>query len=124
MGWSIGYDNRWKRDIGYGVTAKCDHPDCDEDIDRGLAHVCCGSKPYGGEDGCGLYFCAKHQTPLGKCERCQNGEGPFDPKPDTDLWMKHKLYHESWAEWRAKQGITRPDGECPYLQDTCGGICE
>lgn len=28
MGWSIGYDNSWKRDIGYGVPAFCDHPGC------------------------------------------------------------------------------------------------
>ena len=30
MGWSIGYDTNWKRDIGYGVPAKCDHPRCDD----------------------------------------------------------------------------------------------
>lgn len=26
MGWSIGYDDKWFRDIGYGVPAYCDHP--------------------------------------------------------------------------------------------------
>src|SRR4051812_7048849 len=26
MGWSIGYDSNWQRDIGYGVPAFCDHP--------------------------------------------------------------------------------------------------
>ena len=28
MGWAIGYDSNWGRDIGYGVIAYCDHPDC------------------------------------------------------------------------------------------------
>ena len=31
MGWSIGYDNNWNRDIGYGVPAFCDHPKCDKE---------------------------------------------------------------------------------------------
>lgn len=55
MGWSIGYDNNWKRDIGYGVPATCDHPDCNEEIDRGLAYVC-GNEPRGGEDGGNNYW--------------------------------------------------------------------
>lgn len=28
MGWSIGWDSTWQRDIGYGVPALCDHPNC------------------------------------------------------------------------------------------------
>lgn len=39
MSWEIGYDDNWKRDIGYGVPAKCDHPDCDEDIEQFLSEV-------------------------------------------------------------------------------------
>ena len=42
MGWSIGFDRRWNRDIGYGVPATCDQPGCGADIDRGLAFVCGG----------------------------------------------------------------------------------
>ena len=60
MGWSLGWDQRWNRDVGYGVPAYCDHPDCNEEIDRGLSYVC-GGEPFGGEDGCGLYFCEKHR---------------------------------------------------------------
>ena len=26
MGWSIGFDSKWNRDIGYGVPATCDYP--------------------------------------------------------------------------------------------------
>ena len=55
MGWSLGYDSNWNRDIGYGVPAYCDHPYCNEEIDRGLSYVC-GDALYGGDRGCGLFF--------------------------------------------------------------------
>jgi hypothetical protein len=100
MGWSIGYDTNWGRDIGYGVPATCDHPDCNKKIDRGLAHVC-GGEPYGGEDGCGLYFCGSHLLAMHQqCQRCASGKKPFLAKPDHPEWIKWKLTHESWQEWR------------------------
>ena len=104
MGWSIGYDENWKRDIGYGVPATCDHPCCGKEIDRGLSHVC-GGEPYGGERGCGLYFCAEHlhiheRLPQ-LCERCApRRKKPFDPTPDRPEWVRHKLTDESWQQWR------------------------
>lgn len=58
MGWAHGID-RHGREVGYGVTAICDHIDCDQVIDRGLAYVC-GGEPDGGEDGCGVHFCGHH----------------------------------------------------------------
>lgn len=105
MSWSVGYDSNWKRDIGYGVPAYCDHPDCNEEIDRGLSYVC-GGEPYGGDEGCGLYFCWRHllyatEGPQ-RCERCIDGGAPFTPKPDHPRWVEHKLTHESWAQWRAE----------------------
>lgn len=101
MSWSIGFDKKWGRDIGYGVPAFCDHPECLEEIDRGLAYVCCGQQPYGGEDGCGLYFCAKHATPgEHKCERCAAGLLSFDGKPEHPEWIHFKKTDESWAQWR------------------------
>lgn len=100
MGWSLGYDSNWRRWIGYGVPAYCDHPGCNKRIDRGLAYVCCDQQPYGGEDGCGLYFCSDHQNEDGKCERCSKGEKPFTPKPEHPLWIKHILTDPSWKEWR------------------------
>lgn len=109
MGWSIGYDMNWWRDIGYGVPATCDHPGCGKAINRGLGHVC-GGDVYGGEHGCGLFFCSDHLGPSGGedgwamvCERCQHGEDAewFDPTPDTPEWIAHKLTDESWAKWRA-----------------------
>lgn len=101
MGWSIGHDSTWDRDIGYGVPAYCDHPQCMEEIDRGLAYVC-GGEPYGGDDGCGLYFCGKHRGYNSLCPRCQASKPPYKhPKPDHPTWLKHKLTDSSWAEWRA-----------------------
>lgn len=103
MGWSVGYDEKWKRDIGYGVPSICDHPDCDAEIDRGLAYVCKDSEPYGG-DGCGLYFCDKHRAWLG-CERCELDQPPFTPKPDTREWVEHKMTDPSWATWREENKV-------------------
>lgn len=108
MGWSLGYDRNWNRDIGYGVPAYCDHPGCNEKIDRGLSYVC-GSDPYGGEYGCGLYFCKKHlqfREPRGSgrfiqnCRRCMTYKQPYKPKPDHPEWMQWKLTDASWQRWR------------------------
>lgn len=107
MGWSIGYDPYWGRDIGYGVPAVCDHPCCSREIDRGLAYVC-GGEPYGGDKGCGLYFCGEHLSGgwgagvVQRCSRCRNRKPPFGAKPDVERWIRHKLTDESWARWRAE----------------------
>lgn len=105
MGWSIGYDTHWNRDIGYGVPATCDYPGCGKHIDRGLDFVC-GDEPYGGDDGCGLYFCEAHRMHerkgrFGFCTRCANYRPSFKPTPDVPEWITHKLTDESWANWRA-----------------------
>lgn len=103
MGWSVGFDEHWQRDIGYGVPAICDYPGCNARIDRGLSYVC-GEEPYGGDRGCGLYFCGKHLLTHVRlpqlCERCSMRKKPFTPKPDLQEWIQHKLTHESWADWR------------------------
>lgn len=102
MSWSVGYDTKWKRDIGYGVPAWCDHPGCGKEIDRGLSHVC-GSQPYGGDHGCGLYFCEEHKkfTDHGRlCFRCEKGEKPFEATGDHPEWVDHKLSDPSWKTWR------------------------
>jgi hypothetical protein len=104
MGWSVGFDSRWNRWIGYGVPAYCDHPKCQKTIDRGLAYVCCDEEPYGGERGCGLYFCEEHALAGShRCPRCANGKPPYrHPKPEHPDWLRHVLTDESWAEWRGK----------------------
>jgi hypothetical protein len=104
MGWSVGYDDTWNRDIGYGVPSHCDYPGCEAEIDRGLAYVC-GGEPYGGDRGCGLFFCGKHLRISAKgkqlCERCYpRRKKPFEPTPDVPEWIHHKLTDPSWEQWR------------------------
>lgn len=108
MGWSVGYDDNWQRWIGYGVPAVCDQPGCGESIDRGLGRVC-GGDVYGGDVGCGLFFCGHHlahstdDDECGvRCERCWlPGAELFEPTPDTVDWVEHMLTDESWLDWRA-----------------------
>lgn len=108
MGWSIGYDANWGRDIGYGVPAYCDAPKCKQEIDRGLSYVC-GEEPYGGDKGCGLFFCPKHLyfhefrdgVVAMVCKRCDGNKSPYtNPSPEHPTWINHKLTDESWAQWR------------------------
>jgi len=106
MGWSIGFDTKWNRDIGYGVPCTCDHPDCDEEIDRGLNYVC-GGEPYGGDMGCGLFFCHNHlyialthNPDPQMCGQCCDEEEPYEPKPDIAEWIDWKLTDDSWEQWR------------------------
>lgn len=104
MGWSIGFSHKHNRDIGYGVPAICDHPDCDAEIHRGIDYVC-GDEPYGGEYGCGLHFCHDHlhfdgdRSPQ-MCERCRDEKPEFSPKPDCEEWIQWKLRDNSWQQWR------------------------
>lgn len=106
MGWSLGEFEG--RDIGYGVPAYCDARSCNAEIDRGLAYVC-GSEPYGGIYGCGLFFCSTHlhhRKRRGEwvqlCQRCAKGRNAFSPKPEHPDWMRHKLRDSSWRAWRAE----------------------
>lgn len=100
MGWSIGYDDNWQRDVGYGVPAFCDAPKCQEKIDRGISYVC-GGEHYGGEKGCGLYFCSKHLNWEQKCPRCRQYKPPYTKiSRERPEWIKHKLKHSSWKQWR------------------------
>ena len=113
MSWAVGYDRTWRRDIGYGVPAFCDHPWCSARIDRGLAYVCCEQEPYGG-DGCGLYFCGRHRNALGKCPRCRNRKPPYPAKPDHPDWIQHKLTDASWQAWREEnpEAVAAMRGGC------------
>lgn len=102
MGWAVGWDSTWERDIGYGVPAQCDYPGCTEEIDRGLSFVC-GGKPYGGETGCGLYFCLAHGGGMEQCEHSFLDDPNYRPSPDLPEWINHKNTDPSWAVWRADQ---------------------
>jgi hypothetical protein len=106
MGWSIGYDHNWRRDIGYGVPALCDHPKCRAEIDRGLSYVCGGHLS---DIGCGLFFCGAHRKwcrGAMLCPRCAAHKPPYKhPKPDVPEWVRHKLTDESWQSWRDENPI-------------------
>jgi hypothetical protein len=123
MGWAIGEING--RDVGYGVPAVCDQPECEEPINRGLSYIC-GSDIGGGEHGCGLFFCGDHlfygavfkdDCSPQLCDICflnskidliDSDTGykchaqTFTPKDDTEEWCHWKLVHESWGQWRSK----------------------
>lgn len=103
MGYSVGYDENWKRFVGYGVPAYCDHPGCNEEIDRGFAYIC-GGDFYGGDRGCGLFFCGEHLIMHRRlpqlCERCSARKKPFSPKPEHPDWINHILTDDSWEKWR------------------------
>ena len=106
MGWSLGYDSWWERDIGYGVPAQCDKPGCTEQIDRGLAYVC-GNEPYGGENGCGRYYCyddlgGEDENGVWECEHEEDGNYI---SADVEEWTNFKLTDDSWAQWRLDNGI-------------------
>jgi hypothetical protein len=119
MGWSLGFDSNWNRDIGYGVTAYCDHPKCNEEIDRGLSYVC-GGEPYGGEVGCGLFFCDDHLSGWSRqgrrvCPRCAASKRPYKRiKPDHPEWIAFKMTDPSWAKWRKENGfVSLPEAKLP-----------
>lgn len=104
MSWAVGEDENG-RDIGYGVPALCDHPDCAKRIHRGLSFVCGVVNTEGEERGCGLHFCGSHLRYSPKfgqlCFRCwPKLQAPFARKPDLVEWSFHKLTDSSWQAWR------------------------
>lgn len=64
MGWAHCGQDSEGREIGYGVEAVCDHPDCDVIIDRGMSYAC--GDTHGDGDNtvdytyCEKYFCSAH----------------------------------------------------------------
>lgn len=61
MGWAYGTDGNG-REVGYGVEAECDFPECHEKIDRGLSFRCGPLDCETDDDvpGCGNFFCNAH----------------------------------------------------------------
>lgn len=129
MGWSVGYDSNWSRDIGYGVPAWCDAA-CGTKIDRGLAYVC-GGGPYGEPAGCGLYFCTRHlwmdpEDESGErdqlCNKCMDGAEPYEPTADHPEWVQWKLTHDSWESWRRENEAWVLEMTEAVVQDTGGMV--
>lgn len=112
MGWAVGEDHKRFRHIGYGVPAHCDHPGCTTPIDRGISYACGDGVMGDSAFNCGLFFCGDHlgyAPPEGAedrgfyCERCSKSLESFEPSPDTEEWITHVLFDESWAEFRTKE---------------------
>jgi|TARA_R100000501_G_C2628184_1_gene122353 hypothetical protein len=117
MGYQIyKVGHRWG---GYGVPATCEHPKCDEEIDRGVSFAC-GGEPFS-EFGCDRYFCDKHLDwryfnevkgnwcrhrndcdcrIVQLCERCMKSKNSFPYKSEHPEWIRHLLTDDSWKEWR------------------------
>lgn len=103
MGWQVYEDTKGRplRMAGYGVPAYCDHPKCNEEIDRGVIYIC-GEINRNEEDGCGLHFCSAHLNHKQLCARCARHKDPFPPKPDHPTWVQHVLTDDSWKQWRTE----------------------
>lgn len=67
---------------GYTVPTICEEDGCNEQIDRGLAHLC-GATPGGDEYGCGGYYCGQH---------LYGGIGPAEGlcKRDNERWAEQE----------------------------------
>lgn len=104
MGWQIyecpsGTPLRW---AGYGVPAYCDHPKCNEKIDRGVNHICGGLNTDYEDRDCRLHFCYQHLDHRQLCPNCARNRKAFKPKPDCSEWVHHVLTHKSWQKWRSE----------------------
>lgn len=60
MGWGHCGHDKQGREIGYSITATCDHQGCERQIDRGLSYAC-GGMHGDTEYGCEKYFCSDHR---------------------------------------------------------------
>lgn len=67
-----------------------------------------GGAPYGGEHGCGLFFCWDEHLEYAPvvdeltqlCPACRKDRKPYAPTPDTAEWENWKLTDPSWQQWR------------------------
>lgn len=97
MGWGYGI-NSWGREVGYTVEATCDQEGCEEEIDRGLGHVC-GPMHDGDEHSCGDYFCGDHLfygvgLPNAMCGACSK---TYDEEHPELVAAKIAEIKERWA---------------------------
>jgi hypothetical protein len=99
MGWSYCGTDEDGRDIGYGISATCDHPGCETKIDRGLSY-CCGDMHGGDLDEentgteavlyqcCGRYFCPEHLATWWGPEQGHNACRPCIERLDKEMAEK------------------------------------
>lgn len=128
MSWAIGFSKNQNRDVGYSVSAICDHPGCAVEIDRGLGYICCENINHNAT--CGAFYCAEHrenyvygdevedmdedelealgidpnesavQDAIDDCEIVRCKHEPIEPGKESAAWLKHVLKDPSWEQWR------------------------
>lgn len=75
MGWAFCGTDSKGREIGYGIRATCDEPECSTEIDRGLGYAC-GGEHGESETACEGYFCGAHLSTVCRlCERAIRDAG-------------------------------------------------
>ena len=140
MGWADCGDDSKGRPIGYGFTATCDYPGCDNEIDRGLSYAC------GGMHGDGNYsggdesvewqdISCEYLCPPQLCVSCNEQlEKDYREDPDwRDQWPTDALPLQNGAmmrdqteadiiRWLENNSIY--DSACSYLSDEIGYITD
>lgn len=150
MSWSIGYCEKQKRDVGYGVLAICDHPGCTAEIDRGMDYICCEDINHNAC--CGAFYCAEHRDNYvygdeiddmddeelealninvesqevydavedGDIVKCRHE--PIEKGKENAAWLEHCLKDETWQKWRNEN----PEMVTAYqeaLKNRKGNVC-
>lgn len=59
MSWARGIRDDGK-EAGYDIDDVCGHPECQEEIDRGISFTCGGVEYLHSGYGCGEWFCPNH----------------------------------------------------------------
>lgn len=130
------------KQAGYMIEATCEHPGCDQPIDRGLSFAC--GRDVGDQGGCSCegYFCEKHlyvvetlpdthaRTELGQytqlCAQCVSQAAFLD-------WIDEAEHYRADPKFAPDERtlyVLRTE-DCPYIEPngssttcfTCGGNC-
>lgn len=94
MGWAFCGVNDHGQEMGYGVPCTCDEPGCDEQIDRGLAHVCGGM--HKNPETCHKYYCEEHlffteAMPKGERQLCARCLKERESMSNLNKWSRTTL---------------------------------
>jgi hypothetical protein len=116
MGWGHGRNN-YGEEVGYLVPAICAKKGCGKQIDKGLAYCCGGldSAAFGGNEGCGRYFCEDHLYYVHGarhclCEKCAS------EFPEVCVDCGKKLSEEELKAWEADDCFEDPRCDACYAK--------
>ncbi len=114
MGSGYGVDRNGIREIGHTVPATCDHPGCEEKIDRGLAYAC-GGQPFEGEYYCDGYFCMKHLSTPSLHDRDYESMEALYKRVIAVCAACAKEIESEWAGKGTPQTVATADDERPVV---------